>query len=53
MTDFCLLMLTTMVCLLMLVIICDAFGIPKMFDRIADELERIADALEKDGDGNG
>lgn len=50
MTDFCLLMLTTMVCLLMLVIICDAFGIPKIFERIANALERIADALERKGE---
>ena len=46
-TDFCLLMLTTMVCLLILVIVCDAFGIPQIFERMADALERIADALDR------
>ncbi len=50
MVDFCLMTLTIMVCLLMMVIVCDAFGIPKIFERIADALDDIADALEKDGD---
>jgi hypothetical protein len=42
MADFCMLALTVSVCTLIWVIIFKAFGIPKL-------LERIADALEKEG----
>ncbi len=52
MADFCTLALTIMVCSLILVVIFQAFGIPKMLERIATELERIADALEKEGSKN-
>ena len=47
MTDFCVLALTIMVCLLMLVIIGDAFGIPKIFERIAVALERNNEQKQK------
>ena len=48
MADFCTLALTIMVCLLILVVIFEAFGIPKLIKRIAEALERIADALKKE-----
>lgn len=40
MADFCTLALTIMVCALILVVIFQAFGIPKLFERIAEALER-------------
>ena len=46
MAEFCTLALTIMVCLLILVVIFQSFGIPKLLERIANALERIADVLE-------
>lgn len=46
MADFCTLCLTVMVCLMILVVIAGAFGIPNALERIANALERIADVLE-------
>lgn len=46
MADFCTLSLTIMVCLMCLVVIAGAFGVPNLLERIAVALERIADSLE-------
>lgn len=47
MEDFCILMCTVMFCLLVLVIVCEAFGIPRLLERGVTALEQIAEALTK------
>lgn len=52
MAEFCTLALTVTICLMCLVVIAGAFGVPALLERIAVALERIANALEKKaGDG--
>lgn len=51
MAEFCTLALTITICLMCLVVIAGAFGVPEALERIAKALERIADCLEGKKDG--
>ena len=47
MANFCTLALTIMICLMIVVVIAGAFGVPDALERIANALERIANSLER------